>query len=277
MRGNMSNPAADAHALGAAGVEAAARHRLKQPSSPPLGEELPIFCERCGYSLHGLPHVRCERCTLLQFHCPECGHRQPINTLRPAAHRIIGRVRAVVLAIIVFLKLMFFGWLLFGWLMVGVEYSYQRRWDGNRTVVVNGQVVQRGGAMTYATMRLQLEVLIALGLFGIAFGAVGRMLLLRWPRGYAVGLVLAVLVGSLLALGAHMNRVLESGQDLPSPFTQQFVLLIVWAGVMVWLAASTVWPVWALLVNVFLPRKTATALLDWQRHHSASPAALARE
>src|SRR4051812_1115331 len=64
-----------------------------------LGEELPIFCEKCGYSLHGLPQGRCERCTILQFHCPECGHHQPINTLRPAAQRMLGRIRAFALGI----------------------------------------------------------------------------------------------------------------------------------------------------------------------------------
>ena len=41
-----------------------------------LGEELPIFCERCGYNLNGLPQVRCEHCDILQFHCPECGHHR---------------------------------------------------------------------------------------------------------------------------------------------------------------------------------------------------------
>src|SRR4051794_35811770 len=30
-----------------------------------LGEELPIFCEQCGYALHGLPQQRCERCEIL--------------------------------------------------------------------------------------------------------------------------------------------------------------------------------------------------------------------
>src|SRR5688572_14362912 len=74
-----------------------------------LGEELPIFCERCGYALHGLPQARCDKCAILHFSCPECGHRQPINTLRPAAQRILGRVRAFVLGLWVFFKLNFFG------------------------------------------------------------------------------------------------------------------------------------------------------------------------
>src|SRR3954469_15943660 len=94
-------------------------------ATPKLGEELPVFCERCGYSLHGLPQTRCEHCTVLQFHCPECGHHQPINTLRPAAMAVIGRVRAFALAIVVLLKLAFFGLLLFAWFGMGMEWSYR--------------------------------------------------------------------------------------------------------------------------------------------------------
>src|SRR5215510_1699223 len=87
----------------------------QQPTPHRLGEELPIFCERCGYSLLGLPQSRCADCKILHFHCPECGHRQPINTLRPAAQRIIGRLRALWLCLVMFFKLNFFGWLLFAW------------------------------------------------------------------------------------------------------------------------------------------------------------------
>ena len=67
-----------------------------------LGEELPIFCERCGYSLHGLPQTRCEHCTILQFHCPECGHHQPINTLRPILGQIEDQAAKVGVATPVF-------------------------------------------------------------------------------------------------------------------------------------------------------------------------------
>src|SRR5438067_3089265 len=92
---------------------------------PKLGEELPVFCERCGYSLHGLPQVRCEHCTLLQFHCPECGHHQPINTLRPAAQTILGRLRAGWLMLVILFKLNLFGWLLFAWVAMGAAWSWQ--------------------------------------------------------------------------------------------------------------------------------------------------------
>src|SRR6185295_6668500 len=110
----------------------------RQTASPKLGAELPIFCERCGYSLLGLPQSRCADCKILHFHCPECGHHQPINTLRPAGQRIIGRLRALWLCLVVFFKLNFFGWLLFAWVAMGVEWSYRWNYLGNRTVVVGG-------------------------------------------------------------------------------------------------------------------------------------------
>ena len=94
-------------------------------AAPKLGEELPVFCERCGYSLHGLPQVRCEHCTLLQFHCPECGHHQPINTLRPAAQTILGRIRGGWLTLVILFKLNLFGWLLFAWVGMGAAWSVQ--------------------------------------------------------------------------------------------------------------------------------------------------------
>src|SRR4051794_15707828 len=79
------------------------RHRQASAALParriPLGEELPIFCERCGYCLHGMAQHVCESCTIRQFHCPECGHHQPINTLRPAAQKLLGRVRAFFLTL----------------------------------------------------------------------------------------------------------------------------------------------------------------------------------
>src|SRR3954470_7637331 len=93
-------------------------------ASPRLGEELPVFCERCGYSLHGLAQTRCEHCTILQFHCPECGHHQPINTLRPAAQTLIGRLRGALLVLVVLFKLNLFGWLLFAWVAMGVEWTW---------------------------------------------------------------------------------------------------------------------------------------------------------
>src|SRR5215212_4619547 len=141
-------------------IAALAEPPPQKMASQKLGEELPIFCERCGYSLNGLPQGRCGDCNILHFHCPECGHRQPINTLRPAAQRIIGRLRALWLCISVLFKLNFFGWLLFGWVAMGVEWSYQWTFMGNRTVVVGGSSRTNPRYITIPR-ELDLEVLAA--------------------------------------------------------------------------------------------------------------------
>lgn len=94
-----------------------------------LDEELPLFCERCGYALHGLPQARCGHCGILHFACPECGYHQPINTLRPTFQRILGRVRGLFLVLWVIFKLNYFGWLLFAWFAMGVEWSYEYNWN----------------------------------------------------------------------------------------------------------------------------------------------------
>src|SRR5688500_9440321 len=137
-----------------------------------IGEELPIFCERCGYSLHGLPMSRCDHCTILQFHCPECGQRQPINTLRPAFQQILGRMRAAFLAVLVLIKLNIVFWPLFGWVGMGAEwpYTYDHARGGS-------------GSSPLVPARLTIEMVVAFMLFGLAYGAVARMMLLRWRRG----------------------------------------------------------------------------------------------
>src|SRR5688500_2155568 len=95
-----------------------------------LGEKLPVFCERCGYSLHGSIPVRCGACDLLHFACPECNHHQPINTLRPAFQRALARARGLGLVFSVIGKLAFFGVLLFAWFAMGFEWSYRYDFAG---------------------------------------------------------------------------------------------------------------------------------------------------
>lgn len=225
----------------------------KAPSSPvKLGEELPIFCERCGYSLHGLAPVRCQHCEILQFQCPECGHHQPINTLRPAAQRILGRLRAMGLIAIVFFKLNFFGWLLFAWVAMGVEWSYAYQFRG-------------GGNVQFTARPFDFEAAAAFSLFALAFGAMGRMLLLRWKRGYLVGIVLSGLVALAVVAGAWIRTFDLGSRSVSSPWTMDLGLLLALTACMLVLAAEFVWPIWAALVRAFLPRNAARLLLDWQR------------
>jgi hypothetical protein len=242
-----------------------------------LGEELPIFCERCGYSLLGLPQSRCADCKILHFHCPECGHRQPINTLRPAAQRIIGRLRALWLGMVVFFKLNFFGWLLFAWVAMGVEWSYRWNFQGNRTMVARGtsgaaRIVPQYTAIPH---ELNLESMAAFGVFGLGFGLVGRMLLLRWRRGYLIGMVLAGLM-LLAALGGAKFRQLDLNSKA-SPYTWDFVSVVLIGASMIVIGAWMVWPIWTLLVKLFLPARTSAALLEWQKGMSTAAGKLGQE
>jgi hypothetical protein len=244
------------------------------PPRPPvrLGEELPIFCERCGYSLHGLPQARCERCTVLHYACPECNHHQPINTLRPAVQRMLARLRAAALVLWVLFLLNFFGWLLMAWGAMGVEWSYQL-----------GHVRGGGGRSPFVEQQVSVEAFIAFGLFGFVFGIVGRMFLLRWGRSVLVGAALAGLVCTAVMVGAYLQWLDISWRtrDVPPPVQTDMLLLAAWAGGFVVLGAGIVWPVWLSLVYLFLPKKTAKALLDWQRALSGRPpaneASLARD
>ena len=241
-----------------------------KPAAPVrLGEELPIFCERCGYSLHGLTQTRCERCTVLHFACPECGHHQPINTLRPAVQRFLGRVRAIGLVLSVLFKLNFFGWLLVAWFGMGVGWSYEysyHQWTGG----VGGRSYS-----AWAPRQLDLEALLAFGLFALPFGLVSRMLLLRWRRAGGVAAVLAGLVVAAVLLGGAFRGWVDSHDRLP-PLSTDFYLLALIAGLTVILGVLVAWPIWYVLVHTFLSRRTATALLDWQRSLSVREAHLGR-
>ncbi|HEY7119969.1 MAG TPA: hypothetical protein VH475_25495 [Tepidisphaeraceae bacterium] len=253
-----------------------------------LGEELPIFCERCGYALHGLPQQVCDHCTIRQFHCPECGHHQPINTLRPAFQKTLGRIRAFFLCLSILFKLNFFGWLLVAWCSMGHEMSYSYRysnWAYSQSVTTvgpggTGRQRIRSPVPDYGPRQFQLEDMLAFGLFGLAFGLVGRMLLLRWRRGYLVGLSLAALVCTAVVLGAKIRHWEGHGPStsLPSPFTVDFVSAIVLTVLALILGASVVWGIWSALAYVFLPKRASQALLEWQRSLSnRSAGQLARE
>lgn len=225
-----------------------------------LGEELPIFCERCGYSLHGLPQCRCEACTLLHFVCPECNHRQPINTLRPAAQRIIGRIRAAYLVASVFFKLNWFGWLLFAWFAMGVEWSYTYNYGARGS-----------GGPTFLPHPVDYESILGFAMFALPFGLFSRMLLLRWRRGILVGAVLAVLVVAVASVGGWFRTTFDSQRA--APLGGDFLFLLVVAAASVILGAAAAWPIWMVLVRAFVPTHSAKALLDWQRSLSVPAAA----
>ena len=237
------------------------RHKVK------LGEELPIFCERCGYSLFGLPQVRCGQCHVLHFACPECNHHQPINTLRPAAQRVLGRVRAWALALSVLFRVAFFGLMMLAWWAMGAEWSYAYDYTNWRPQTQPGA----WQPPPLAARPIDDEVVIAFGLLGVAFGLVARMLLLRWRRGALVGAALAAVVFLAVAVGVWFRAHLEFQRaSRAPPVGLNFYLVALFGCACVVAGAVVVWPAWMALAHLFLPRHAATALLDWQRSQSRS-------
>jgi hypothetical protein len=233
----------------------------------PLGEELPIFCEKCGYCLHGVAQHVCDACSVRQFHCPECGHHQPINTLRPAAQKILGRVRAFFLTLSMLFRINFFGWLLFAWVGMGYEWSYSYDYQYMRGPGYSGSY----GANRLGPRALDLQQVFAFGLFALFFGMFSRMLLLRWRRGFAVGLVLSVLVCAAVWVGAiwrKWDRESYQPQILPSPVTTDFMTCLLVTVASLTLGTVIVWGIWSTLAHIFLPRATCEALLEWQRSQS---------
>lgn len=233
---------------------------------PRLGEELPIFCERCGYSLHGLPQSTCDHCTVRQFHCPECGHHQPINTLRPAVQHVLGRLRAMALIISVVLKLGFFALMLFAWCGMGAAWMYHYN-DNSYTQTAAGYVQVRERMTPLMFEEVNFERLMAFGIFAFAFGCVARMLLLRWRRGALVGAAISVLVMGAITLGASVEYWDSLDQPFPIaiPYRGGFFFLLGYAAIILIGGATVVWTIWRGLVNAFLPKRAAAVLLEWQR------------
>jgi hypothetical protein len=242
----------------APGTTAPPREAPPMPRGPRLGEELPIFCERCGYSLNGIPQIRCDRCEVLHFACPECNHHQPINTLRPAVQRALGRLRALGLALIVFLKVNIFFWSLFAWGALGTAIAYEYDYSGP------------SGGRVYRQQDVQNEGVIIIFLWAMVFAMVGRMLLLRWRRGALVALAIAGLTTLAMYCGACLEYLMQSRRDrMPLPGGEAFVTYLATAFVGAFIGGAVVWFVWLALAHTFLPRRAATALIEYQRAMSA--------
>ena len=250
-----------------------------RPGRVRLGEELPVFCERCGYVLHGLPPVRCEHCEILYFRCPECGHSQPINTLRPAVQRTLGRLRAWCVGAWVFVKINIAFWLLFGWGAMGHEWSYHYAQTTQRVRMVSGpgRPVQTSIWYVPQPRPLDWESILAFGFFALPTGMVLRMLLLRWRRGYWVGLVVAALVVGAVSCGALLRQHAYEIGSLPGAFTTDLCRLMGLAACCVLLGSSVVFVIWSGLVRLFLPARVATVLLDWQQSPSDRVSELSRQ
>ena len=111
-----------------------------------------------------------------------------------------------------------------------------------------------------------------------AFGMFGRMMLLRWRRGWLVGAVLGGLVLFASWLGEWFRAAVDlRGEALFHPLLSDFHLLLVATALTVLFAAVVVWPIWLALAHLFLPARTAAALLDWQRSIPSAEPILARQ
>jgi hypothetical protein len=222
----------------------------------PLPAELPLFCESCGYSLHALPPRRCGHCTLLHFRCPECGHQQPLMTIRPAVHKMLSRIRLAGLLLWVFFKLNFFGWLLFAWAAMGAEWSFRYDWSSR----ASNQA--RSTAPPFIAREVDLEAFLAFSLFAFAFGLIGRMLLLRWRSSALVGVSLSALVCVAIYAGIRFT-VWERQLKAPAMSVDWAVMMgVTAAGIM--LGCVLIWPIWAGLVKLFLPARASEVLLGRQ-------------
>ncbi|HEV8377328.1 MAG TPA: hypothetical protein VGP99_00645, partial [Tepidisphaeraceae bacterium] len=98
---------------------------------------------------------------------------------------------------------------------------------------------------------------------------------LRWRRGYLVGLVLAGLMLTAVLVGAKIRQ-MDVASKL-NPYTFDFLSSALIGASMIVIGAWIVWPIWMILVRLFLPARTAGTLLEWQRSMSNRVGKLGQE
>jgi hypothetical protein len=185
---------------------------------------------------------------------------------------MLGVLRAWVMGFWVLVKINFFFWLLFAWAAMGYEWSYTYRMTSQQPTVQGGVRVYplgsgNGGRKTtqyYVPERRPIDIdsVLAFSLLGLSFGMVARMLLLKWRRNAAVGAILAGLVVTAILCGAAVRQ--YEREIAVSPLGEDFAMVIALAAGFTVIGAVLVFPLWSGLVRLFLPKRTASALLDWQ-------------
>jgi hypothetical protein len=159
------------------------------------------------------------------------------------------------LGFILLLKINYFGWLLFAWFCVGMVSAYG--WT------------LRARQDPYRLGPLSLETIVTFAVYGSAFGAVSRLLLLRWRSTMTVALVLATMVCGAVVSGA-LHRLWgrtawshREGAMLLLGSTEAWLTLSLTFG-WVALGAALAFPLWAGLAKLLLPPRAARTLLKWQ-------------
>lgn len=117
----------------------------EQPPVPPPKRaahlETDVFCERCGYNLHGQPVERDPRLGLMVCRCPECGGWHAAGRGITSASLWLARLATLVLFLWVLIVLFAIFWLCMGFGAVQVthvdEFSY-RHW-----IADDGQPIER--------------------------------------------------------------------------------------------------------------------------------------
>jgi hypothetical protein len=102
-----------------------------------------------------------------------------------------------------------------------------------------------------------------------------------------VGVCLAVLVDAAVVLGAmiRLSEISRYGgmyapgmaSPVPTLWTGDAGLMLALTAMCLILGATVSWPLWTLLVRLFLPANLSAMLLDWQRGLSRAAPGLARE
>ncbi len=152
---------------------------------------------------------------------------------------------------LVFIKINFFAWITVAWIGMGhtwsYEYDYSRaQMSFNSPSVVAGQPPAKKTrafrSEAYFPREIDMEVMFAFGLSALAYGAFGRMFLLRWRKGWRVGLVMSGVVIAAIVLGAFWRKI--DMEIEPSPLSGSFIILLTSTATALTLGTSIVWGIW---------------------------------
>lgn len=184
-----------------------------------LSEELPLFCDGCGYSLHGQQQIVCSECGLRHFHCPECGKRQSINTWRPAAFRTFGRLRMMGLWIVVIIKLALMATMVMVTIALASDLSRSLREP------FLGQFNR--SSFYYSIRSPNVAQTVVMIVVAALVAATARMLFLRFRSGFLVGVAFAMVILGCFLVGGTERVLINLTSTFVVWVVQQLLLILV--------------------------------------------------